>query len=132
MIDTLPCESCGNVTRVWGYDDCQTCLDKMQQCQQDGLLDYDFSDPAIDLHEDDVEKAQAIILVLMRMFEHRVSSRRDLRDATQMFYQLEGLHINHSSDAWGEVERLKRIWKTRLRAQDGIDHWCTSHGYAAY
>jgi hypothetical protein len=128
--------TCAQFPCVWGYNDCQNCLNEQHRQQLKGLaedLDYDFSDPALpDPHEHDIAKAQDIILVLMRMFEGRVSTRRDLNDATDMFLMLEKLRINRSSDAWGEVLRLKRIWKKRIDAEEGIDNWCTSHGYAAY
>jgi hypothetical protein len=129
--DTAPCESCegagrGNVPRVWGYNDCQTCVDEQQRCQQAGLLDYDFyaSEP-----ERDKPRAATLLCNLQQMFDRRVSSRKDLRDATQMLYRLEGLRIHPASAAYQELDRLRAIWKHRLSAQDDIDRWMIRHGH---
>ncbi len=37
MIDTLPCETCAHAPRVWGYNDCQGCLDLMAEAQRKAL-----------------------------------------------------------------------------------------------
>jgi hypothetical protein len=96
-------------------------------------LDYDFSDPALpDPHANDEDIAADLIERLQVLLAGHVSTRGQLSEATNIFYRLEGLHINHTCDAWPEMLRLKRIWKRRIQAQNGIDHWCTSHGYAAY
>jgi hypothetical protein len=94
--------------------------------------DEDFDEPAINdpNHYEDI--AAELIPVLQQMFERRVSNRRQLNDATDMFYVLEGLRINRASEAWGEVLRLKRIWKYRLSAQDDIDRWMIEHGHPLY
>lgn len=94
--------------------------------------DYDFDEPADDPHAQDEDKAADLIIRLQQLFEGHISTRGQLSEATNILYRLQGLRINRSSDAWGEVERLKRIWKHRIRAQEDIDNWCTSHGYAAY
>jgi hypothetical protein len=94
--------------------------------------DYDFNEPIADPHARDEQKAAEIIPVLQQMFERPVSNRRQLNDATDMFYILEGLRINRASEAWGEVLRLKFIWKYRLSAQNDIDRWMVEHGHPLY
>jgi hypothetical protein len=96
--------------------------------------DTEFNDAALTgLHEDDENKAAEILLILKRLFDDRkVSSKRELNDATRLFCTLEGLHINRRSDAYGEIERLKRVWKTRQMAQADIDRWMIQKGYPLY
>jgi|HubBroStandDraft_6_1064221.scaffolds.fasta_scaffold78951_2 hypothetical protein len=95
--------------------------------------DYDFSDPALpDFHAGDEDRAADLIERLQQLFVGHVSTRGQLSEATNILYRLEGLRINRASAAWGEVLRLKAIWKRRIQAQDSIDNWCYSHGYAAY
>jgi hypothetical protein len=89
----------------------------------DTELDYKFDEPADDPHAQDDNKAADLIIRLLGLFERPVSTKSQLNTDTDILYQLESLHINHQSVAWSEVERLKRIWKTRLRAQDDVDRW---------
>lgn len=98
----------------------------------DTELDYNFDEPAGDPHTQDEAEAADLIIRLRALFEHRVSTRSQLNTATDILYQVERLHINRQSDAWREVERLKRIWKTRLRAQEDIDRWMIQHGHTTY
>jgi hypothetical protein len=123
MIDTLLCETCHESPCKWGYNDCARCLKRQYFQQLQGLAeapdnDPVFDEPIDDPHANDIPKAQGLILTLQRMFQRHASTPRDLRDATEMFILLEKLHINRSSDAWAEVERLKRIWNRRILLQD--------------
>jgi hypothetical protein len=98
----------------------------------DTELDYNFDEPADDPHAQDENKAADLIIRLLGVFERPVSTKSQLNTATDILYQLERLHINHQSDAWSEVERLKRLWKTRLRAQEDVDRWLIARGHPLY
>lgn len=98
----------------------------------DNELDYNFDEPEDDSHRQDENEPADLIIRLRILFERSVSTRGQLNAATDILYQLEGLHINHQSDAWREMERLKRMWKTRLRAQEDIDRWMIQHGHPIY
>jgi hypothetical protein len=100
--------------------------------------DYDFSDPALpDPHANDEDRAADLLLELIAIFEgdplrSRVSSRKELNQATDILLQLESLHINRSSDAWAEITRLKRIWKHRIEGQHDVDRWMIDHRRPIY
>jgi hypothetical protein len=98
----------------------------------DTELDYNFDEPADDPYTRDEDRAADFIIQLRALFERRVSTRSQLNTATDILYRVERLHINRQSDAWTEVQRLKRIWKTRLRAQEDIDRWMIKHGHPTY
>lgn len=98
----------------------------------DTELDCNFDEPADDPHSQDEDEAADLIIRLRILFERPVSTRSQLHTATNILYQVERLCINRQSDAWREVERLRRMWKTRLQAQDDIDRWMIQHGHPPY
>jgi hypothetical protein len=38
------CETCGNSTRVWGYNDCQSCLNEQAACQRIAIAKAEFAE----------------------------------------------------------------------------------------
>jgi hypothetical protein len=78
----------------------------------------------------DEEKAAQLILELKVIFDNHPlpPSSRELAYAARLLATLEGLHLNRASEAYGEIERLRRVWKKRRRAQDDIDCWMIEHG----
>ena len=81
----------------------------------------DFAKPATNNHDHDEHRAAELIIALKQLFDDRpVSSRRDLTYATSLLAALEGLRINRACDAYGEIDRLRRVWKKRLRAQEDV------------
>jgi hypothetical protein len=94
---------------------------------------HDLTKSATNNHYHDEGWAAELIIALKQLFDDRsVSSRRDLTYATSVLAALEGLPINRASEAYGELERLRRIWKNRLRAQEDIDRWMIQHGHPLY
>ena len=92
-----------------------------------------FTKPAPNNQANDEHRAAELIIALKQVFDNTsVSSRRDLNYATNALCALEGLHVNWALEAYGEIERLRRIWKTRLRAQEDIDRWMIQHGHPPY
>jgi hypothetical protein len=95
--------------------------------------DCDFNEEAWDQAERDQDHVVCLLLELKTLLDDKlVNSRAELGRCTQMLYGLEGLHINRRSDANDEIQRLKRIWKHRLEAQDDIDRWMIAHGHPLY
>ena len=78
------------------------------------------------------KRAATLISELQQTLAGAVSSRRDLNCATRLLYSLESLGITPDSLAYQEMDRLRRVWKTRLRAQEDIDRWLIAHGHPLY
>lgn len=93
----------------------------------------DLTKPAPNNHDHDEGRAAELIIALKQLFDDRpVSSRRDLTYATSVLAALEDLRISRASEAHGEIDRLRRLWKNRLRAQDDVDRWMIEHGHPLY
>jgi hypothetical protein len=75
------------------------------------------------------KKAAELILRLQETLGGTVSSRRNLNCATRLLYSLESLGITPASLAYQELDRLRRVWKKRLIAQEDIDRWMIAHGH---
>ena len=89
----------------------------------------DLTKPATNNHDHDEDRAAELIIALKQLFDDRpVSSHRDLTYATSVLAALEGLYINRASEAYGELDRLRQVWKNRLRAQEDVDRWMIEHG----
>ena|ERR1035438_1271078 len=78
------------------------------------------------------KEAAELILRLQETLKGAVSSRQDLNCATRLLYSLESLGITPTSLAYQELDRLRRVWKKRQRAQDDIDRWMIAHGHPLY
>jgi hypothetical protein len=78
------------------------------------------------------KRAATLISELQQALAGAVSSRRDLNCATRLLYSLESLGTTPTSLAYQEIDRLRRVWKRRLRAQDDIDRWLIAHGHPLY
>jgi hypothetical protein len=37
QLDTHPCDTCGHVPRLWGYNECEACFAEMQEAQRKAL-----------------------------------------------------------------------------------------------
>jgi hypothetical protein len=90
----------------------------------------DFAKPATTNHDHDEYRAAKLIIALKQLFDDvPVSCRRDLTYATGLLAALEGLRINRASEAYGEIDRLRRVWKKRLRAQEDVDRQMVERGH---
>jgi hypothetical protein len=78
------------------------------------------------------KKAATLISELQQTLAGAVSSRGDLNCATRLLYSLESLGITPASLTYQEIDRLRRVWKKRRRAQEDIDRWLIAHGHPLY
>jgi hypothetical protein len=78
------------------------------------------------------KRTATLISQLQQTLAGAVSSKRDLNCATHLLYSLESIEITPNTLAYQELDRLRKVWKKRVLAQNDIDRWMIAHGYPIY